>query len=330
VSSELAGSTRSADEYVGMLVVDVCRFSKHNNAQQQTIVEMLPEILRMVTERTDLASLWEQHQFRAFRGDGYIVGFARELVGLVVDRFFDALQGELRRRSGEFRAAGVELRVRTSLHLGPVASFDSLLTDSPSGRVMVDANRMVDAAAVRALLDNSDPEVTFVASVLSHSVMENVVEAGATTRRASEFVEAPLDVTAKEYSGRGYVRVPAPSGDLLRYGLLCRQPEKISVDEDPVEARSEGVESHVANHVSGSAHNAIQTGDVRGGIHYDSARDNAKNIAVTGHNNITAGGNVDQSSGKQEFSGRFRAGHDANFGPSSGRRIGGDIDPKAR
>ncbi|WP_231648533.1 hypothetical protein [Saccharothrix sp. NRRL B-16348] len=290
MSSELAGSPSSADEYVGMLVVDVRHFSKHNNAQQRIIVERLPEILRKVTERTDLASLWEQHQFRAFRGDGYVVGFARDLVGLVVDRFFDALQGELRRQSGQFRAVGVELRVRTSLHLGPVASFDSLLADSPSGRVMVDANRMVDAAAVRALLDNSDPEATFVASVLSRSVMEDVVEAGATARRPSEFVEAPLDVTAKEYSGRGYLRVPAPSGDLLRHGLLGRQPEKPPVDEDRVEARSEGVENRVSNHVSGPASDVVQARDVRGGIHQNSARDITKNIEVTGNNNTTAGG----------------------------------------
>ncbi|MFC5289841.1 hypothetical protein ACFPM7_22535 [Actinokineospora guangxiensis] len=329
MTSELAGATRSIDEYVGILAVDVRHFSQHNDAGQELIVDRLPEILQQVADRTGLDALWGQHRFKAFRGDGYVVGFDRHLICLVVDRFFDALQGELRRRSGEFRAAGVEFRVRTSLHLGPVTSFDALLMDSPPGRVLIETNRMVDAGAVRALLDNSDPDVTFVASVLSSSVMEDVIVAGATTRRPSEFVEAPLGVAAKEYSGRGYLRVPAPSGDLLRYGLLHGQPE-VPVEDAPEAARVETVGDQIVNHVGESAHDVVQARDIGGGTHHDVARDKTKSIEVVGHGNVTAGNNVHQTSGDQVFSGTFNTESDANFGPSSGRRIGGGSGPEPR
>ncbi|MEU4744245.1 hypothetical protein AB0G02_27800 [Actinosynnema sp. NPDC023658] len=311
-----------------MLVVDVRHFSKHNSAEQQVIAEQLPEILQRVADRTNLTSLWERGEFKAFRGDGYVIGFDPNLISAVVDGFFDALQSELRLRAAEFRAAGIELRVRASLHLGPLTSFNRLLADSPSGRPVVEANRMVDAEAVRALLDNSDPEVTFVALVLSHSVMEHVVEAGSTTRRRSEFVEAPLDVTAKEYSGKGYLRVPVPSGDLLRYGLLHGQPEA-PPDDDRAVKRPEAPGHHVSNHMGGTAHNLVQAGSVRGGIHSHLTRNTDKGIEVTGNGNVTAGSNVDQSSGKQEFSGNFHTAGDANFGPSSGRRAGHDTAPEA-
>lgn len=318
---------RPLGEYTGILAVDVRSFSKHNNAQQKTIVELLPDVIKQATSRVGIAELWDEHVFRAFRGDGYLIGFHPDLASAVVDRFFDSLQNELRRRSGEFRAAEIELRLRTSVHLGPVQSFNALIEDSPSGKFMVDTGRMVDAEPVRALLDHSDPNVTFVASVLSRAVMEQVVEAGLTTRQPSEFVEAPLQVEAKEYSGTGYLRVPAPSGELLSLGLLRTQPEP---ESESTTAQRSDLGAPTSNTFSGSAENAMQAGTVHGGVHNNSTRDVSGGIAVSGSGSVNVGGDIDQSSGKQDFSGTFLTQGDSNFGPSSGRRIGTDNDQAGR
>lgn len=319
MSQEFSDVDRPLSERIGILAVDVRRFSKHNDVQQRTIVDLLPDILQQAAERAGLTALWGDNVFRAFRGDGYLLGMSPNLVSAVVDRFFDSLQNELRRRSTGLRSSGVELRVRTSLHLGSVESFDALLTDSPTGRIMVDVNRMVEAPPVRALLDNSDPKVTFVASVLSRTVMEDVVEAGRTARQPSEFIEAPLHVEAKDYSGKGYLRVPALSGDLLRFGLLWGQPEP-AVDEGKSAPHQPAAQ--VSNAMSGHAGNATLARDVQGGISHGLVRDMVSGVSVTGNGNVTAGGDVDQSSTKQEFSGEFRTRGDSNFGPSSGRRTG--------
>ncbi|KAA5834681.1 hypothetical protein F1721_13050 [Saccharopolyspora hirsuta] len=303
---------RPIGEYIGILAVDVHGFSKHNNVQQQTIVEVLADVLQQATIRTGLRSDWDD-RFRAHRGDGYLMSVPQDLVAVVVDRFFDALQAELRRRAPQLRTNDITLRLRASLHLGPVRAFDALLTDSPSGRIMVDVGRMVDAKSVKALLDHSDPAVTHVAVVISSSVMDEVVAAGHTARQRTEFVQAPLEVDAKEYSGVGYLRVPAPSGELLRSGLLSGQPEP---EPDGGVAPSSGVQ----NNLHGYARNVIQTGAM-GDFTDQSARSNG-GIAVSGSNNTTAGRDIDRSQNKQEFSGRFHTRGDSNFSPSSGRRVG--------
>ncbi|SDQ22091.1 hypothetical protein [Actinopolyspora saharensis] len=316
---------RALGEHTGILAVDVRGFGEHNTAQQQRIVDLLPDVLRQAARRANLAELWEGRFFRAFRGDGYLVGVRPDLLGAVVDKFFDALQAELRHRIGDLRKDGIEVRLRTSLHLGPVGSFEALLADSPTGKVMVDTGRMVDAGAVRALLDRSDPDVTLVASVLSSAVMEHVVEAGWTYRKPSEFVEAPLRVDTKEYSGTGYLRVPVPSGELLSSGLLDGQPEG-DAESAPESESGEHVTAapEASNTFEGTAEESIQTRDVIGGVHDRSVRESGGGVTVTGNGSTVAGRDLDQSSHKQEFSGRFHTLGDSNFGPSSGRRVGAD------
>ncbi|MFB9905515.1 hypothetical protein [Allokutzneria oryzae] len=319
----LPAGTRDLGEIIGILAVDVRGFSKHNDVQQNIIAEVLPSTIESAARRVGAAELWHGSRFRAYRGDGYLIGFNPTLVGTVVDSFFDALQSELRQRAREPQLAGIDLRVRTSLNLGPVQAFDEILTDSPNGTVMVDTGRMVDSESVRALLDHSDPKVTFVASVLSRSVMDQVVRAGRTARQPSEFVEAPLEVEAKDYAGTGYLRVPVPSGDLLRSGLLWGQPEP---GQDSAPEHKADVGPLTANTVMGNAEEAVQTRDVGGGIDASSARATSGGIAVTGNRNVTAGGNIDRSSNKYEYSGTFTTRGDSNFGASSGRRVSGAND----
>lgn len=309
--------------YTGILAVDVRRFSSHDDVQQGKIAELLLEVLQQAADRGAIAELLQGNVFRAFRGDGYLIGFDPDLAPAVVDRYFEALQAELRSRAAGLRASGIELRLRVSLHLGPLHSFDRLVQDSPSGAPMVESGRMVDAEPVRALLDHSDPDVTLVAVVVSEEVMQHVVGAGRTSRRPSEFVAAPLEIAAKDYSGTGYLRVPVPSGELLRSGLLHGQPEE---DDEPREQPPPVAGGSVHNEMTGTAGNLVQAGHVQGGIHDHSMRAGNGGFNVRGDGNATAGRDVDRSTNKQEYSGKFRSGGDINFGGSSGRRIDRD-DP---
>ncbi|MFI7680607.1 hypothetical protein [Actinophytocola sp. NPDC049390] len=324
MSQDSADDSVVGDEYVAILAVDVRRFSEHNGDQQKTIVNLLPEILQQAGKRAGLDDWWDRSKFLAFRGDGYLIGIPRVLIGPLVDKFFDALQLELRRRRSELRALDVEIRLRAALDLGPVRSFDAEFADSPSGEVMVNAARMLDADAVRALLERSDPAVTLVAVVLSSSVMEQVVSAGSTVRVRTEFVEVPLSVPTKAYASTGYLRVPAPSGDLLQSGLLVvendGEPEstlfhdKVATAHQPEESATA-----VSNETGDIAGLAVLARDIGGEVRDSSVGEaGANGVTVTGDNNVTAGG--DQTYHRQDFSGTFRTLGDSNFGPASGSR----------
>lgn len=311
--------------YSGVLAVDVRGFSEHTDAGQDTIVRLLPEILEQAAERANIRDLMQENRFRAFRGDGYLIGIDPRSVSAVVENFFDALQAELRRRRAELRSLDVEIRLRTSLHLGPVQPFDQLISDSPTGTVTVEAVRMVDAPQLRALLDRSDPAVTMVAVALSDEVIKHVVGAGHTERRATEFVPTPVRIEEKDFTGFGHLRVPVPSGDLLKNGLLNHLDRSDPADAPGGQQSNESPPSNApaANSFPGSANNATQARDIGGGVRGRSAHAESGGIAVQGNGNTTSRGDIDQSTNKQEFSGQFNTRGDANFGPSSGQRITG-------
>lgn len=316
--------TNDLGQLAGIIAVDVRKFSKHNDVQQEAIVKLLPKVLEAAADRAGLGDILRGSVFRAFRGDGYLIGFDPNRVVDVVDRYFDSLQAELRRRSQALRAEGIELRLRSSLHLGPLRSFDESVADSPSGRLMVESGRMVDAPSVRALLEHSDPTVTYVATVVSDDVMRNVIGAGRTARQPSEFVEAPLQIEAKDYSGKGYLRVPVPSGDLLRYGLLHGQPDettKPEAEQEPETTPLLPTGFSTAN-FNGNAKN--QVGTMIGDIKDDSVHDQSSVVThVVGNGNSVAGNDINTTNtfADQVYSGSFYTRGDSNFGASSGRRV---------
>lgn len=307
----LEEDSTAVGRYIGVLAVDVLQFSRHNNDQQKTIAALLPELLEGAANRAGVEHLWQQNEFLAPRGDGYLVGFRRNLLSAVVDKFFDALQVELRLNSPRFRTLGIEVRLRAAVDLGPVQAFDASVTDSPAGKVMVNAARLADAQEVRMLLENSDPAVTFVALAVSQSVMTDVISAGRTVRQPSEFVETSLRVPGKGYSEVGYLRVPAPSGELLRSGLLF---EECVADESPAAAQ----EADDTVTAEGNQEASFVARDVSGDVQQRSVGEVSGGVSVTGDHNVTAGGN--QTTHNQEYSGTFLTGADANFGPGSGRR----------
>ncbi len=313
-------------EYLGVLVVDAERFGAHDDVQQKHLTDLLPQVLEKAAWRSGLEALWESRRFPASRGDGYLFGFAPRLLAGAVDAYLDALQLELRARARELRAEGMALRLRASVHVGPLQEFDRLLADSPAGKVMIDTHRAVDAPQVRALLEQSDPDVTFLGTVVSEAVMDHVVRAGHSVRRPSEFVAAPLEVAGKDYRGTGYLRVPVPSGDLLVHGLLRGQPEE---HEEPVDTYAAPQHGAVTNTTGAVDDGIVVQGGHVGSFEAHSTRAGGGASAVgtvTGDHNSVAGGDLDQSSGKQEFSGRFEMGGDGNFGASSGRRVGVERD----
>ncbi|WP_158889477.1 hypothetical protein [Amycolatopsis anabasis] len=237
--------------YRAVLSVDVKNFSGLKAVDHHELTEKIPLVLEQAFARAGHAAVWAERRFPAGRGDGYVVGFRPEVLPVLVGPFLDSLQAELayhhRMRSGGARA----LRMRVSIAVGPLTDSDDARLGDGSGSAMIETHRLLDCEPVRHLLEDSDPEVTFVAAVLSARVYEDVVVSGYSAKAPTEFAQVPVQV--KRYQGAAYLHVPKPSGGLLERGLgpATERPDPApEFAPPPVEAG--GVSNSISGKVGGS------------------------------------------------------------------------------
>ncbi|MEV0842072.1 hypothetical protein AB0I55_21230 [Actinocatenispora sera] len=307
-----ATQPQALPEHLGILVVDSRGFSKHSDRQQNHLAPLIPDVLERACHRANLPELWQRKSFPDGTGDGYMFGFPPELLPAVVHRYLEHLQAELGMAARSLRADRMSLRLRLSLHLGPVDLLDDPRLDSPVGSAMIGTHRLVDADPLRALLEHSDPDVTFLAAALSEPVMEAAVRSGRSGRHETEFAATEVRIDAKDYTGTAYLRVPAPSGDVLRYGLLGVQQRHRNTEPDPGATTAPEPPAIRFDTVDRGATAVGQTGDV----------------GMLGSNNTMAR-DIDQSTHTSTVHGNHYQAHDmsvgdTNVGRRAGRRYRGD------
>lgn len=250
--------SNSLPPYCAVLVVDTEGFGSNSDGAQELLGKKIPEVLAAAFERARLSHVWQARLFQQDTGDGMGIGFDPTHLPAVVTRFFDALQDVLAEVDIQLRAHSrrVRLRMRASLHVGPVRESDPRSGSATArGSTVITAHRLVDTPAVREALKRSDPEQTFLSVAVSQQVYEAAVVGGYTTLPSSKFV--PTNVRIKEYAGTVYHYVPNLSGDLLRYGSAIHQQHKPD-DTKYVQAQA----SVTTNIMAGTAHNVLQAGNV--------------------------------------------------------------------
>ncbi|WP_216216936.1 hypothetical protein [Amycolatopsis aidingensis] len=272
--------------YHAVLSVDVKNFSGVTPADHYALTELIPTILERAFERAEHAATWADRRFPAGRGDGFVVGFRPESLPILVGPFLDALQDELayhhRMRLGR---NGEPTRLRVSVAVGPLTDSGNAQLGDGSGAAMVETHRLLDCEPVRELLASSDPEVTFVAAVLSARVYEDVVLSGYAAKAPGEFVRVPVSV--KSYVGDAYLHVPKPSGDLLSRGIGT--PDEPFPDGPVSQDEAPGANSAVANTSNGTVYgNTIQMRDEY--RRTDKSRNSHQH--TVGDGNIVTGGNL--------------------------------------
>lgn len=238
----MAGDQRVCElpAYRAVLAVDVKNFSGVKAADHLQLTRIIPALLERAFQRAGYAEVWAERRFPASEGDGYVVGFRPEVLPILLGPVVDALQEELAFHQELSGRAGP--RMRLSIAVGPVNDTGTCGPGDGSGAPMVETHRLLDCAPVRALLEDSDPNVTFVAVVISGRVYDDVVAGGYTAKAESEFIEVPVQV--KSYQRTGFLHVPRPSGGLLLRGL-GEEPEA-------PEPESSTLDGSVNNLISGS------------------------------------------------------------------------------
>ena len=204
---------RELPGYRAVLAVDVKNFSGVKAADHLKLTTLIPVLLERTFGRAGYAHVWAERRFPVSEGDGFVVGFRPEVLPILLGPVVDALQDELAFHHEMSHAP----RMRVSIAVGPANDTGTGLAGDGSGAPMVETHRLLDCEPVRRLLEDSDPNVTFVAVVISGRVYDDVVAAGYTAKAESEFIAVPVQV--KSYQGTAFLHVPRPSGTLLQRGI---------------------------------------------------------------------------------------------------------------
>jgi len=247
-----------------MLVVDMKDYSGTTSRNQANLNVLIPEILESAFDRAGLASVWAEISFRDSTGDGYAIGLPAERLPFLLNPFLGALQDELAERSRPLSAAGYpSIRMRVSVSIGPVTDSGANGVGDGAGAARVELHRLLDSEPVRDLLTNS-AEVTKVAAIVSARAYDDAVVGGYTQEDSGLYVEVAAEV--KTYQGRAYLRVPVPSGDLLKRGFGSSASETAAKEKEP-DRRAEQpapVTSQANDH---SQHRRGGIGAIGGNVH---------------------------------------------------------------
>lgn len=244
---------RELPGYRAVLAVDVKNFSGVKAADHLKVTTLIPALLERAFGRAGYARVWDERRFPVSEGDGFVVGFRPEVLPILLGPVVDALQEEL--AFHREMSSGHGPRMRVSIAVGPVNDTGTGGPGDGSGAAMVETHRLLDCAPVRALLEDSDPDVTFVAVVISGRVYDDVVAGGYTAKAESEFIEVPVRV--KSYQGTAFLHVPRPSGGLLSQGFGDQQKPR---------AEPSTLGGSVYNSISGSVSGQVlQSRDIQVG-----------------------------------------------------------------
>jgi hypothetical protein len=153
-----------------IVVVDVQGSGRLDNQQQLRMRAELFQIFR--DGAAGMAQRWEDLE-PSDRGDGLRLVIPPDLVPLptVLNAYVNHVAGALREQAGIFGAA-LRLRLRMSIHFG----FVDRTEHGWSGEPLVHAARLVDAAAARQKLADSDG--TRLAVIVSDDVYRQIVRHG--------------------------------------------------------------------------------------------------------------------------------------------------------
>jgi len=256
-------ASRDLPPYRAVLVVDAKSFSDAPSFLQPELNSEIQQTLAAAFDRAGLADAWADRRFPAHTGDGYIAGTIPEYLPRLIDPLLRELQSELQEREHRRLAWEPRLRLRASIHIGP-------LPDSGVGKPMNDTHRLLDSDQVRQLLIQTHEDVTFVAAIVSRRAYEDAVEGGYTGLHPSQFVE--VTATAKRFSDVAYLHVPLSSGTLLRIGAGGgADTQRVDPEAASRRAGPEGA-SHQSGGISFVGNTTVSDSELTGGDRHGSGR----------------------------------------------------------
>ncbi|WFE30440.1 hypothetical protein O7623_15170 [Solwaraspora sp. WMMD791] len=217
-------TTRELPPYTGVLAVDALGFTTEPGSTHQHISHLIPQLVRQAFDESGVGEAWQSPPFFANTGDGLAIGVPTRLLPALVHPFLAVLQQVLTNHNATILRGQPVIRLRVSLHVGPLPVDPDRPEYSGNGTARNDTHRLLDSDAVRIMLAAAEPSVTHVAAILSDRVFCDVVRDGYTSRHPDHFIEVAASVPGKGFSQRAWLYVPEPSGSLLAAPRFAVQP----------------------------------------------------------------------------------------------------------
>ena len=131
------------------------------------LARRLPQVISEAFARAGLD--FTRVKFPGQAGDGYAAGIDYHQLAYLIHLLLDHLQDILAEQDRELRTSSrcLRMRLRASIHIGPVPDDDAPPEPTGIGKPMNDLHRLLDATPVRDALRHTDPDTTFVAAVIS-------------------------------------------------------------------------------------------------------------------------------------------------------------------
>ncbi|MFG2178486.1 hypothetical protein ACGFLS_07175 [Streptomyces abikoensis] len=196
--------SRDIPGFQALVVFDMKGYSKVPSHQMPDMRDALDSMLATAFAESGLGYEWERRPYWSDTGDGCILSLPVRRMWRLVDPLPEVLDSVLARYDSERLAATPAIRVRMSVHVGP-------LPDSYRGDPINDACRLIDSDAARDAVNRAQELGSYVALVISDAVFQTVVRSQRTVRLAEhDFLPMRAQVGNK-YSEAAWVHVPRRS-----------------------------------------------------------------------------------------------------------------------
>ncbi|GAA4853288.1 hypothetical protein [Kitasatospora terrestris] len=184
-----------------LFVVDIKDFSKVQEHRQPRLRLAMDRAVEAAFVRSGLATEWDITA-RHDRGDGFIMVLPPARTWRLVDPLIRLLDDELRSHEEHRAKDDPPLRVRVSVHVGPMPT--SNLADAVN-----DAARFVDSDAARVGIAAAAAHGSYAALVLSDDMYRRTVLAGRSKLLPdSDFLPWQAAVTGKAFRRQAWIHVP--------------------------------------------------------------------------------------------------------------------------
>ena len=262
--------SRDLADYHAVIAADIKDFTSNTDTGNWLLARRLPQVLKEAFARSSLD--FSRVKFPGQVGDEYVAGLDYHKLPYLIHPLLDRLQDVLAELDAEVGGHGPRMRLRASIHIGPLPGEDDPYGPAGIGKAMNDLHRLLDAGPVRDALHNTDPDTTFVAAVISQRAYEDAILTGTCALRRSRLTEIPVQV--KQFTSTAWLYVPEPSGQALRRGFAGNDgnpgasTRAVSDSHTALPQRAATATVNSIGHVSGGQ---VVQGTITGDLTYDAA-----------------------------------------------------------
>ncbi|GAA1258681.1 hypothetical protein GCM10009677_06860 [Sphaerisporangium rubeum] len=193
---------RDLPRHRALFVVDMRDYSSAADPSMEQVRKDIDDLLATAFAQSGLSEEWQSPELRNDTGDGFILGLPTTRMWRLLDPLIENLDRVLYRYDQVRLASTPAVRLRVSVHLGP-------LPDSYRGSAINDLCRLVSSDQASAALTIAVERRAFVALIISDEVFQVVVRQGRTERLDHrDFHKVIATVPCKNFEALAWVHAP--------------------------------------------------------------------------------------------------------------------------